>query len=106
MPVAHADEAQEDLAAQREGRQLLLDTRVSRILDSHGAALGTLIEHGFSPLANPAMRFALAHTVTLGQAIRLRGLSEAEQDAVLTALVALGVPGRLAASQASAEREG
>ncbi len=64
--------------------------RVSRVIDAHPAALQTLIDGGFEPLANPAMRFALAHTVTLEQALRIRGLGDEEADQLVDRLLALG----------------
>lgn len=88
-----------------EGRRTLLDTRVSRILDAHPDALDTLIRHGFTPLAQAPLRFALAHTVNLGQAIRLRGLDEAEVAALLEALAGMGLPGLLARPDAAAGEE-
>lgn len=52
--------------------------RVSALLAEAPEVLPCLVRHGFTPLANPAMRRALAPTITLAQAVRLRGLSEAE----------------------------
>jgi hypothetical protein len=51
------------------------DARVSELLAESGEVLQLLLRHGFTPLGNPALRSALAPTVTLAQAIRLRGLS-------------------------------
>lgn len=51
------------------------DVRVSTLLDGSDAVLPLLIRYGFEPLRNPALRTALAPTVTLAQALRLRGLS-------------------------------
>jgi hypothetical protein len=52
------------------------DVRVSELLAASVEVLPLLVRHGFTPLQNPAMRAALAPTVTLAQAIRLRGLSD------------------------------
>jgi hypothetical protein len=74
---------------------VLLAARVSTIIDAHEDALSTLIAGGFTLLAQAPLRWAMAHTVNLGQAFRLRGLAPAEQDRLLDALAALGVPDRL-----------
>ncbi len=76
-------------------RQVLLGSRVSAIIDAHEDALATLIEHGFTMLAQAPLRWAMAHTVNLSQAFRLRSLEEADQDALLADLTGLGVPERL-----------
>lgn len=57
--------------------------RVQALLDASPAVLPCLIRHGFTPLENPVMRRALAPTVTLAQAARLRGLAGEELDALL-----------------------
>ncbi len=86
-----------------DARKALLEARVSRILDAHPDALETLIRHGFTPLAQAPLRFALAHTVNLGQAIRLRGLGEPEAAALLDALAAMRLPELLARGAAAGE---
>lgn len=59
----------------------LTDVRVSSLLERHPSVLPCLVRHGFTPLQNPLLREALAGTVTLAQAVRLRGLSpEAAED--------------------------
>ncbi len=65
--------------------------RVSRILDAHEDALQLLIRGGFEPLANPVARLAMAHTVNLAQAFRLRGQDEEQQESLIAALLELGV---------------
>lgn len=50
------------------------DVRVSELLEASPEVLPLLVRHGFAPLRNAAMRAALAPTVTLAQAVRLRGL--------------------------------
>ncbi len=73
-----------------EQRQQLLATRVSAIIDAHEDALEVLIQGGFEPLANPVMRFAMANTVNLSQAFRIRGLSDEAEEAIITQLLELG----------------
>lgn len=65
--------------------------RVSRILEADDAALEALVEGGFGPLANPVMRVAMAHTVSLQQAFRIRGQSEGQREALIGRLLELGV---------------
>lgn len=72
----------------------LLATRVSAIIDAHEEALEVLIQGGFEPLANPVMRFAMAHTVNLSQAFRIRGLSDEAEEAIIAKLLELGVGGQ------------
>lgn len=60
--------------------------RVSTLLAQAPGVLPCLLRHGFTPLANPAMRHALAPTVTLAQAVRLRGLSDAQAEALYAEL--------------------
>ncbi|HRP46905.1 MAG TPA: hypothetical protein PLT07_05090 [Trueperaceae bacterium] len=78
----------------------MLSARVSTIIDAHDDALSTLIAHGFTLLSQAPMRWAMAHTVNLGQAFRLRGLSAEEQEGLLLALAQLGVPVSLQALEA------
>lgn len=61
----------------------LLETRVSALLERSPKVLPCLIKHGFTPLGNPLLRKTLAPTVTLAQAIKLRGLSEQAAQALL-----------------------
>lgn len=72
-------------------RERLLGMRVSHILDAHEDALQALIDGGFSPLSNPVARLAMAHTVNLAQAFRIRGQGEAEQEALIQRLLELAV---------------
>jgi flavodoxin I len=53
------------------------DVRVSTLLAASDEVLPLLIRYGFEPLRNQALRTALAPTVTLAQALRLRGLEGA-----------------------------
>ncbi len=72
-------------------RDQLLGMRVSSILDGHEDALDVLIKGGFAPLSNPVMRLALAHTVSLSQAFRIRGLSNEAEELIISRLLELGV---------------
>lgn len=65
--------------------------RVSRILEAHEDALQLLVRGGFEPLANPVARLAMAHTVKLGQAFRIRGQDERQQEELISALLELGI---------------
>lgn len=80
--------------APQERLQALLHMRVSEVLDTVPGALEVLVAHGFAPLAQPAMRRVLAPSVTLDQAIRLRGLAEPRRDALLRRLAAAALPAR------------
>lgn len=70
----------------------LLDTRISDLLEAAPKSLGVLLEHGFTPLADPLTRRLLAPTITLEQAVRLRGLSARRTEALLHELDALLCP--------------
>jgi len=78
------------LAPLRPGAQqrlrTLLAMRVSEVLDAVPGSLEVLRDHGFTPLAQPAMRRMLAPTVTLEQAIRLRALPDWRREALLRRL--------------------
>jgi len=50
------------------------DSVVADLLTIPGA-LDLLVARGFAPLRNPLMRATMAHTVTLGQACRMRGVA-------------------------------
>lgn len=65
-------------------RDELLELRVATLIERHPEALQLLIDAGFGPLAVPALRKALAPTVTLRQALRIRSLTP-EKDAELLA---------------------
>ena len=69
----------------------LLETRVSALLERSPEVLPCLIKYGFTPLTNPLLRKALAPTVTLAQAIKLRGLSEEAAQALLSELAEVAV---------------
>ncbi len=62
------------------------EMKVSEILEANPAALGVLVEHGFTPLAQPYLRKLLAHTVTLEQALRLRPLAPEREQSLLDRL--------------------
>jgi len=65
------------------------DVRVSELLEASPEVLPLLLRHGFAPLRNAAMRAALAPTVTLAQAVRLRGLSASAAQELRCDLVEL-----------------
>lgn len=87
-----------DTAGPRESGPVagrLDDARVSDLLAASDAVLPLLVRYGFVPLANPALRAALAPTVTLAQAIRLRGLPDGDAVALRAELdAALGTAWR------------
>lgn len=51
--------------------------------------LPVLIQHGFAPLAQPALRAVLAPTVTLAQALKIRGLNAERERELLRSLAAV-----------------
>lgn len=67
----------------------LLEARVSQLLEEVPDALGLLLEYGFAPLAQPALRRVLAPTVTLRQALALRPLPTRREAELLRRLAAL-----------------
>lgn len=52
------------------------ETNVGELLKRVPEALDVLIKYGFTPLKNPILRKILPHTVTLGQAKRIRRMSD------------------------------
>ncbi|WP_461829858.1 DUF1858 domain-containing protein [Aquifex sp.] len=52
------------------------NTNVGELLRRYPKALDILIKYGFTPLKNPILRKILPHTVTLGQAKKIRRLSD------------------------------
>lgn len=70
-------------------RAELLGTRVSDLLAADARCLDVLVRHGFGPLRQKALRKVLAHTVDLGQAVRIRGLSEETEEELLAELLGL-----------------
>ncbi len=79
----------------RAEREALLSARVSNIIASHPDALELLIAGGFPLLAQAPLRWAMAHTVNLGQAFRIAGVADAKQEALLQALMRIDVPASL-----------
>lgn len=67
----------------------LLDEPVAAVLKRVDGALDLLVQHGFEPLATPALRRVLAPTVTLRQALRLRALTPDREQALLERLAEL-----------------
>jgi hypothetical protein len=70
------------------------DVRVSQLLEAAPEVLPLLLRHGFEPLRSAVMRAALAPTVTLAQAVRLRGLSKVAALELRRELVELLPPPR------------
>lgn len=62
---------------------------MSDLLAADARCLDVLVRHGFGPLRQPALRKVLAHTVDLGQAVRIRGLSEETEEELLAELLGL-----------------
>lgn len=64
------------LAEAREtpGGRVQADMLVADVLARYPRTLEVFLAHGFTPLANPAMREKLAATVTVAQAAQLRGV--------------------------------
>lgn len=64
----------------------LLELRVSELIDAWPATLQVLIDAGFTPLASAPIRVALAPTVTLRQAMRIRSLDALAQEELMRTL--------------------
>ncbi len=62
------------------------NTNVGELLKRVPEALDVLIKYGFTPLKNPILRKILPHTVTLGQAKRIRRLSDEKFQELLKEL--------------------
>lgn len=58
----------------------LEESLVSTLLERSPEVLPCLVRHGFTPLENPVMRATLAATVTLAQAVRIRGLTPEQAE--------------------------
>lgn len=54
--------------------QVDLNRHVKQVLDSHPELLDILVDLGFKPLANPAMRQSVGKVVTLKQGCKLINL--------------------------------
>ncbi len=63
---------------QKEEEKLVIDenTNVGKLIERYPKALDILIEFGFTPLKNPLLRRILPYTVTLGQAKRIKRMSD------------------------------
>lgn len=77
----------------------LLAARVSEVIAAHPRALDLLVAHGFSLLAQAPLRRALAPTVTLAQALRIRGLGQSAEAALLRSLDEAGVARAMAGAR-------
>lgn len=75
----------------------LLSVRVSELLQRYPAMLQVLIDHGFAPLAQPALRAVLAPTVTLAQALKIRSLDGDRERDLLRNLAAVADAARTGA---------
>lgn len=64
----------------------LLEFRVSELIDAWPGTLQVLIDAGFTPLAHAPVRAALAPTVTLRQAMRIRSLDALAQAQLVRSL--------------------
>lgn len=69
--------------------ETVLGMRVSELLERHDQILPLLVRYGFTPLNNPALRRALAPTVTLAQALRLNPLPAEDRHELLEELIGL-----------------
>lgn len=65
------------------------DTNVGKLLERVPEALDVLIKYGFTPLKNPLLRKILPYTVTLGQAKKIRRLSDEKFQKMLEDLRSL-----------------
>jgi len=52
------------------------NTNVGRLIDRYPQTLDILIKYGFTPLKNPLLKRILPYTVTLGQAKKIRRMSD------------------------------
>lgn len=62
------------------------NTNVGELLRRVPKALDVLISYGFTPLKNPILRKILPHTATLGQAKKIRRMSDEKFQEMLEAL--------------------
>ncbi|HAV40687.1 MAG: DUF1858 domain-containing protein [Aquificota bacterium] len=62
------------------------NTNVGELLRRLPKALDVLISYGFTPLKNPILRKILPHTVTLGQAKKIRRMSDEKFNEMLEVL--------------------
>ncbi len=62
-------------AGEGPGARVRADMLVAEVLARYPRTLEVFLAHGFTPLANPAMREKLAATVTVAQAAQLRGVA-------------------------------
>ena len=74
--------------ALREEKKFTIDedTNVGELLKRYPKALDVLIKYGFTPLRNPILRRILPYTVTLGQAKKIKRLSDEEFQKLLSEL--------------------
>jgi len=72
--------------AQEEEFEIDENTNVGELLRRLPKALDVLISYGFTPLKNPILRKILPHTVTLGQAKKIRRMSDEKFNEMLEVL--------------------
>jgi len=72
--------------AQEEELEIDENTNVGELLRRLPKALDVLISYGFTPLKNPILRKILPHTVTLGQAKKIRRMSDEKFNEMLEVL--------------------
>lgn len=71
-------------------REITLGSKVGDVLAQYPDLLGVFLRHGFTPLANPVLRRAMAGVVTIGQACGVHGV---DGEALLRDLrAAAGLP--------------
>lgn len=70
----------------REEFEIDENTNVGELLRRLPKALDVLISYGFTPLKNPILRKILPHTVTLGQAKKIRRMSDEKFNEMLEVL--------------------
>jgi len=71
------------------------NTNVGDLIDRYPEAVDVLVRYGFTPLRSRMLRRFLPYMVTLGQAKRIRGLSDEEFESLLRELRKLQTEERL-----------
>lgn len=67
---------EERVSKEEEEFKIDENTNVGKLLEKYPEALNVLIEFGFTPLKNPLLRRILPYTVTLGQAKKIKRMSD------------------------------
>ncbi len=84
------EERREEGERKREEFVIDENTNVGKLLERYPQALDILIKYGFTPLKNPLLRRILPYTVTLGQAKKIRRMSDEKFRELLEELRKLG----------------